>query len=144
VLEKVRTTAHAQQILVEIVAPTVNGVRTSAGKELEADQKVDGGPSVLYDAVVVLPGPGGAAMLAELPPARDFISDAFAHCKFIGHNAEARELFAAVGLADKIDDGVVDLSNGSVATFFAACTQLRHWGREAIFARQELSVPGDG
>jgi catalase len=39
----------------EIIAPKVTGVEGSDGSWIEADQMIDGGPSVLYDAVVLLP-----------------------------------------------------------------------------------------
>jgi catalase len=143
-LEQLRGLAEAQQVIVEVVAPTVSGIRTSAGKELEVDQKIDGGPSVLYDAVVLLPGPGGAALLAELPAARDFVSDAFSHLKFIAHTAEAAEIFPAIGIADKVDEGFFELDgSGSAEQFLAACSQLRHWPREAAFVTAMPSLGAD-
>ena len=42
----------------EIIAPTVGGVETDAGDPLPADHKIEGGPSVLFDAVVLLPSEG--------------------------------------------------------------------------------------
>ena len=48
-------------------------------------------------------------MLAALPAARDFVTDAFAHCKFIGYAGDAAPLFEAAGLGNLIDDGFVDL-----------------------------------
>ena len=39
----------------EIIAPKVTGVKASDGTWVAADQMIDGGPSVLYDAVVLLP-----------------------------------------------------------------------------------------
>ena len=57
---------------------------------MPAHQKIDGGPSVLYDAVVVLASADGAALLASDAAAKDFVTDAHAHCKFIGHAASAR------------------------------------------------------
>jgi catalase len=54
---------------------------------------------VLYHAVVLATGADGAQQLRNLPAARYFVSDAFAHCKFIGYSESAAELFDAVGLA---------------------------------------------
>jgi catalase len=89
-------------------------------------------PSVLYDAVAILAN--GDSGLADLPPARDFVSDAFAHCKFIGHTDGAAALFEAVGLGDKVDGGFVALSNGdSAGGLFDACAALRYWDRESSF-----------
>ena len=41
----------------------------------------------------------GTPLLAALPAARDFLTDAFAHCKFIGFTGDAAPLFEAAGLA---------------------------------------------
>jgi len=45
----------AEGATIEIVAPTVGGVTASDGKAIPAKQKINGGPSVLYDAIVVIP-----------------------------------------------------------------------------------------
>ncbi len=63
----------------EIVSPEVGGVEASDGTWIEAKQMIDGGPSVLYDAVAVLASEEGAALLAKEAAARDFVADAFAH-----------------------------------------------------------------
>ena len=72
--------------MVELVAPKVGGATTSDGKLVPAKQKIDGGPSVLYDAVAVLRRrtPRWTRM-ANNAAAKDFVSDAYAHCKFIGY-----------------------------------------------------------
>ena len=59
-LGALRQEAGEQGVTVNIVAPTVGGVELSDGKRVPADQKVDGGPSVLYDAVAVLVSVAGA------------------------------------------------------------------------------------
>ena len=47
----------------EIIAPQITGVKASDGSWVEADQMIDGGPSVLYDAVALLPA---AAAMSDL------------------------------------------------------------------------------
>jgi catalase len=117
--------------VVEIVAPKVGGATLNDGKLYEAKQKIDGGPSVLYDAVAVVLGADSVTLLANDAPSRDFVSDAFAHCKFIGFAPEARPLFEAVGLADKLDEGCRELSDPSEVTgFVGALGELRFWDRE--------------
>jgi len=134
-LGELRAAAEKHGVMVEIVAPTVGGVTTSDGSTLKGDQKVDGGPSVLYDAVVIATDADGATALAGLPAARDFVSDAFAHCKFIGHTAAASALFGALGLGDKVDGGFVELgADGAIDSFLQTCAQLRYWERESTFA----------
>jgi catalase len=131
-LAALREAAERREVNVELIAPTVGGVTASDGSRIPADQKLDGAPSVLYDAVAILAD--GDSGLADLPPARDFVSDAFAHCKFIGHTDGATALLEAVGLADKVDGGFVALSNGeSAGGLLDACAALRYWDREASF-----------
>lgn len=129
-LSELRQAVQAEQAMLEIVAAKVGGVVTDDGERVEADQKIDGAPSVLYDAVVILATDKAAAELAGLAPARDFVSDAYAHCKFIAHR-EAGALFAAAGLGGTLDAGVVDLaaSGASVTDFLTQCRDVRYWAR---------------
>jgi catalase len=117
----------------EVIAPHIAGARLSDGEPVPAQQKIDGAPSVLYDAVAVLASAEGAAMLAKDKTAKDFVSDAFAHCKFIAHSPEALPLFEKAGVAaDDFDEGVMALAApGDAAGFIAACGDLRLWAREA-------------
>ncbi|WP_108485333.1 catalase [Oceaniglobus ichthyenteri] len=116
--------------MVEIVAPTIGGIKTSDGKRVPADQKVDGGPSVLYDAVAVMASEDGIKKLKSMHPAKGFAADAFAHAKFIALAGEAEELFHAAGVGD-FDDGVFRIAKkGDCAAFIKACGKLRFWQRK--------------
>ena len=107
---------------------------------MPAHQKVDGGPSVLYDAVVLLLSADGAATLAAEPTAKDFVSDAHAHCKFVAYTAAAQPLLDAAGVAAELDDGYVLLDGKKgVQRFIKQCRSLRHWDRERV--RKGLPVP---
>jgi catalase len=129
-LSALREAATAEKATVEIIAPTVGGIRDSDGAVIPADQKVGGGPSVLYDAVALITTPDGATVLADDAGARDFVSDAYAHDKFIAHTTEAAPLIAAVGLASHIDGGFVNLGDDAGPTsFLSACRNLRYWAR---------------
>ena len=122
---------EAEGALMEIVAPNVGGVEASGGTWIEAKQMVGGGPSVLYDAVAVLASKEGAALLANDSAAKDFVSDAFAHCKFIAYSVEAMPLFEKTGLADSLDEGCLALkSKGDAKAFVDMCGNLRFWKRE--------------
>ena len=134
-LSALREAIQQQDAVVTLVAPAIGGVRASDGSVLVADEQVHGGPSVVYDAVAVLTDEAGAALLTGIPPARDFVNDAFAHCKFIGHSPAVAALFEALGLSDKLDDGVVELADGSAAAgFVQTCGQLRYWPRAETFS----------
>jgi catalase len=123
---------EAEGAMLEYVAPKVGGFTMSDGTLVEAQQKIDGGPSVLYDAVVILASEGGAAQLATDATTKDFVSDAFAHCKFIGYAPSAQGLLDAAGIDP--DDGVVALKStkASVTAFLAQCHAVRFWPREAV------------
>lgn len=94
--------------MVEIVAPKIGGVTASNGEVVEADQKIDGGPSVLYDAVALVLSKDGADELCMMLPGRDFVANAYGHCKFIAMTTDASSLMQAVGLAET-DGGMMTL-----------------------------------
>jgi catalase len=122
--------AEAEGAMVEVVAPVVGGVCASDGKTIPAKQKINGGPSVLYDAVALIPSPDGAALLAREATAKDFVNDAFAHAKFIAYNEAAEPLFEKAGLKD-MDGGFVALKRAADAkAFLHTCRKLRFWERE--------------
>ncbi len=131
-LQSLSAALGAEGALVEIVAPQVGGVEASDGSWVEAKQKIDGGPSVLYDAVALLPSPNGARLLAQEATARDFVADAYAHAKFIGYVEAALPLFDKAGVPATADDGLIMLGGEEgIANFIAKCRQLRFWPREA-------------
>ncbi|MGY4314949.1 hypothetical protein ACVWW1_004276 [Bradyrhizobium sp. JR3.5] len=116
----------------EIIAPTVAGARANDGSWIHADQMIDGGPSVLYDAVALLPTQAAMDDLLQESSARDFVADAFAHCKFIGYVGSVLPLFAKAGIAaDDFDEGCVTLeSAGDAKSFVDGLGKLRVWERE--------------
>jgi catalase len=121
--------ATSQGVEVEVIAPRVGGAVGSSGDRTKADQAIDGAPSVLYDAVVLLVAADSG--LDRVPAARDFVSDAYAHCKFVGHSPGAASIFQATGLADLLDDGFVELTDASSAQdFLRRCRPLRRWDRQ--------------
>ena len=128
--ESLKSALDGEGVLLEIIAPKVGGVQASDGSWIEAKQKIDGGPSVLYDAVALLPSEEGAKLLAKEPAARDFVADAFAHMKFIGHTAAAAILFEKAGIAENRDEGFIALKGkDDCSAFVAACRQVRFWKR---------------
>lgn len=124
-LEKTVKDADA---MIEFVAMTVGGIETSTGRHIDAQQKIDGGPSVLYDAVAVLATKDGVAQLKDSHPAKCFAADAYAHAKCIGLAGEARDLFKAAGITN-VDDGMIDLESESADAFIKTCAELRFWDR---------------
>ncbi|QDG38912.1 catalase [Alteromonas mediterranea] len=128
-LGKVKTALDTEGAMYEVVAPQIGGVTCDKGNSVDAQQKVDGGPSVLYDAVLLLMSQSGAEKLAGKPEAKDFVSDAFAHNKFIGYTDAAMPLIKAVGLDSMIDEGFVDLKQKSADEFIKTLRGIRYWAR---------------
>ena len=118
----------AEGAMLKLIAPEVGGVKDSAGTWHDADEKLEGGPSVLFDAVAILPSKEGAALLITLPAARDFVADATAHRKFIAYVASASPLLEKAGVA--LDEGFIPLKAADDCNgFIAACRKLRFWDR---------------
>ena len=131
-LKSLQSALKKEGALIEIVAPKIGGVKASDGSWIEAAQRIDGGPSILYDAVALLPSKDGAMALANNAAARDFVADAFAHYKFIGYVEAAMPLFEKAGVADNRDEGFIALKKpADCSTFITECRQLRYWAREA-------------
>lgn len=70
---------------------------------------IDGGPSVLFDAVALLTSAEGIDDLVNEATARDFVADAFQHCKFIGYDQSALPLLEKAGIAGDLDEGTIIL-----------------------------------
>jgi len=118
----------AEGAMLKLIAPEVGGVKDSAGAWHDADEKLEGGPSVLFDAVAILPSKDGASQLTKLPAARDFVADATAHRKFIAYAATAVPLLEKAGVT--LDEGFVALKTAKDCEgFVAACRKLRFWDR---------------
>ncbi len=131
VLKGIRHAAEKEGAMVELVAPTVGGFEASSGEWMEADHMIDGGPSVLFDAVALVLSVEAANRLLSESTARDFVADAFAHCKFIGFTAGAMPLLAKAGIEPEMDEGLIPLDNSRAATdFVVSCRKLRLWARE--------------
>jgi catalase len=117
--------------VLEVVAPTVGGVELSDGDKIAAKHKIEGGPSVLFDAVAILVSQEGAALLAKESTARDFVADAFAHCKFLAYVRDALPLLEKAGVAGLLDAGCIELDGADrVHDFIQECGALRFWPRE--------------
>lgn len=131
-LKKLQSAIEGESAAMEVIAPKVSGVEAADGTVITAKHMIDGGPSVLFDAVVLLLSEEGAERLAGEAAARDFVADAFAHCKFIGFTAGATPLLAKVGIDPKADEGLIALDGAkSVTGFIQSCRKLRLWAREA-------------
>jgi catalase len=131
-LGALQTAAEAAGGVVELVGPKIGGIVCSDDMLMPVKQKINGGPSVLYDAVAILPSAEGAALLAQEATAKDFINDAFAHAKFIAYGPDAAPLLEKANIARDLDDGCIALKKPADAgAFIKTCGALRFWAREA-------------
>ncbi|MCH7628794.1 catalase [Novosphingobium sp.] len=130
-VEDLTEAISAEGAVYEVIAPMVGGVALSDGARLAARHKIDGAPSVLFDAVAVVADGEGAALLAADTTAQDFLRDAYAHAKFIAFSDGAMPLVEAAALGTKLDDGFVALrKTGDAAAFLKKAIALRLWKRE--------------
>jgi catalase len=112
------------------VAPKIGKLK---GNGLEPDMTVEGGPSVLFDAVVLLPSAEGTQALLGMAAAVNWLRDAFGHLKAIGFNEEAQPLFDKAAVKPDAKLGVVALDNGrGLDAFIAAAKKHKIWDREKL------------
>ena len=131
IVQALRQAAKKEGAMVELIAPMVGGFEASDGNWMKADHMIDGGPSVLFDAVAIVLSEETAEKLNGEATARDFVADAFAHCKFIGFTAGAMPLLAKAGIEPDLDEGLIPLEDAkSVPDFVVSCRKLRLWERE--------------
>jgi catalase len=131
-VDALRAAVEKEGARLKIVAPHIGGAKTADGNMLKADMRIDGGPSILFDAVALIVSEKGAKELAREAAAVDFVADAFNHLKVLGYAAAAELLLRRAGItAELADDGVIPLGNvGAVANFVAAAKKMRVWDRE--------------
>ena len=128
IVEALEKTFADEGAMVAIVTPHIQGVTLSDGSTRAADEKIDGGPSVVFDAVALVFGDEKADKIAKNKPSQDFVSDAFAHNKFIAWTKAADPLLKAAGVEK--DEGTVEVSAENADDFLQSCRKLRFWQRE--------------
>jgi catalase len=116
----------------KIIAEKIGGAELSGGKLLPADQCIDGGPSSLFDAVAIVASAEGAARVAGMGAAQDFVRDAFAHLKTVGFTENLDALFAKAGLAaEDLDEACIALTKRADAKRFVdMAAKGKMWARE--------------
>lgn len=130
-LSSLKASAIREGAVVEIIAPTIGGVTDSKRTLISADHKVNGGPSVLFDAVAILVSEIGAGQLAKEATVKDFISDAYAHLKFIAFTGTSTPLLEKAGIGHALDEGTILIKQEQdTVRFLNACKNLRLWSRE--------------
>jgi catalase len=126
---------------VERVGPKIGGARAAGGALVAVHHTIHGGPSVMFDAVAVLPGAAAVSELLADPVAIAWVGDAFVHCKVIATIGDAGPLLGAARVSP--DAGVIDLGgDGGIAEFVTAARGGRIWSREATTGTYfEAAIP---
>lgn len=83
-IQKFEEAAMAEGARVKVVAPNKE-VTLDDGTIIQADERVAGGPSVMFDAVVSIIMPDQAKKLAKDSATLDWFNDAYVHCKAIAY-----------------------------------------------------------
>ena len=134
-LEALRAALVKEGAELAVVAVKIGGVTPKSGPHIAADMALSGAPSVFFDAVAILASEEGVKPLLKNAAAIDWVRDAFAHLKVIAHTAATRALFAKAGIADDLDEGVIELSSvAAMKRFIEAAKQQRIWEREPRIA----------
>jgi catalase len=130
-LKKLQAAIQKEGAVMEVIAPKVGGAEAADGSWIAAKHMIDGGPSVLFDAVALVLSEEGAERLTGEAAARDFVADAFAHCKFIAYTPGAVPLLAKAGVDPEADEGLIPLDSAkAIGRFIESCRKLRLWSRE--------------
>jgi catalase len=129
-VERVRAAVNAEGAMFELCAPKIGGALAADGTQVPADHMISGGPSVIFDAVVVAPGAAAIPTLLLDAAAKQWVADAFAHCKVIGIVGAARPLLDAAGV--KPDAGIIEVTATSVGAFVTTAKEGRIWARELL------------
>jgi catalase len=129
-VEKLRAAVTSEGAMFELVAPKVGGALAADGTQVKADHMILGGPSVLFDACVVAPGAAALPQLMLESAAKQWVADAYTHCKIIGVVGAAQPLLDAAGV--KKDEGIVDINAKSIGTFIDRAKEGRLWAREVM------------
>ena len=123
---------EAEGAMPKIIAP-MHRVLNAGKQPLPVDHALMTTASVVFDAVAVV---GGKDTWLKLPDAKDFLSDAYRHCKAIALVGDAVDLLPTWGLVPPDAKEVPGVVNGRTAkaiaaAFIEAIAAHRHWEREA-------------
>lgn len=132
-IEELKKTAQELDSFVEVIVTQAPHFVDKSGKQVKSDMKcyaVSTKPSVLYDAVIVILSDNNKDEVINNPYIRNFVNDAYSHCKFIGYNKESKWFFDAMNLT--IDGGCIALDENAPKEFIAKCKKLRFWDRKLI------------
>jgi len=141
--DTIKTALEKAGATVEVVAPRLGSLITSAKKEVAIKHSFLTAASVLFDAIYI---PGGAQSIDALrgePDAVHFINEAYRHCKAIAAAEDAAELLMDTYIGKSKSKGQHNLNDESTGVviqqgslqgladrFMKAIAKHRFWERE--------------
>ena len=128
-LSNVKSKVSEQGGTVEIIANKVSGLTLDDGTSVNADERVSGAPSVLYDAVAILVNPDKTDDYFSMKPLQDFVSDAYHHMKFMGFEKHLiKPIEKILGKEPSTGCFIVNEETG-LDEFSSKLKELRCWDR---------------
>ncbi len=139
-LNKMLNTLKKEGSIAKIISVHLGKIRTTKDQNVNVDESLLTASSVLYDAVFIVSGRKSIDTFKKQPKAKEFIEEAYKHCKVIateGDGAEWLMKILALNQDKKKDDGI--LIDASSTDFVKAVAQHRFWIREATLKELEDS-----
>ena len=129
-VERLQNAMKKEGATLKLVAPRIG--KPKGGARMP-DMTVEGAPSVLFDAVVLLPSDAGVETLLGMAPAINWLRDAYGHLKAIGYTEAAAPLFDKASVEPDARMGVVRVDGArGFDDFVAAAKKHKIWDREKL------------
>jgi catalase len=112
-----------------LVAPT-SQFSFSDGKAKHCHYLLEAAPSALFDAVVVMINDQQLkGSIEKCILFKEWVTSAFAHCKFIAYTPEAKKVLLQSGLSEPFDTGIIQIEDGTLSNFADKLPLIRYWDR---------------
>lgn len=112
-----------------VVAPRSARIRDDRGDPVPVSYELSATPCVLFDAVAVIASSRGAEELARDRCARDWVFNAFHHCRVVGYSAGAAPLLVRSGI-DDLGDLMLLTGEHDASLFVKLAVASRAWERD--------------
>ncbi|WP_253938467.1 catalase [Hahella sp. HN01] len=114
----------------DLITPAIQGTTLSDGEVITGDETYEGGPSALYDVVVVIVSDEQRSLFTTTPAARHFIEDAYRHSKYIAYSSNLQETVEQLLNGRECDRAMFSLSKkADIENFLTSARALRYWDR---------------
>lgn len=118
----------------KVISVHMGNLKTSSGKIVKIDESLLTAASVLFDAVFIPSGQKSVSAFLNQPKAKEFVEEAYKHCKAIAAEGDGAGWLMKTLNLDKgkknTDEGI--LIDASIKAFVKAVAQHRFWKREAM------------